>query len=48
MTDFAALVMQLYKSIGVAEGGSGGSAEPPLGGSDRARNRRPELFAAYV
>ena len=34
--------------IGVAEGGSRGSEEPPLGGSNRARKRRPVLPVAHV
>ena len=38
----------VWMPIGVAEGGSGGSEEPPLGGSNRARKRRPVLLAAYV
>ena len=39
---------EYVKSIGVAEGGSWGSEEPPLGGSNRARKRRSVLLAAYV
>ena len=35
-------------TIGVAEGGSWGSEEPPLGGSNRARKRRPVLPVAHV
>ena len=35
------------KSIGVAEGSSGGSEEPLLGGSNHAQKYKPVLLIAY-